>query len=158
MPEPIYKAGDVIVAKREYGDATEIGVIDHDFNEGDSWVRCATKSDPNMTSFRVPGLDPEHVRLATDADLATAPEFIHRWLKELEDARELKRLNARDPRVFGSTGKATAGLRKAGIERISDLTRFTDTELLAIPSVGKRAVEKWRHTAQLLADRSKADE
>ena len=59
MAEVIYKAGDVIVAKREYGDGSEIGVVDHDFNDGDSWVRCTTKSDPNMTSFRVPGLNPE---------------------------------------------------------------------------------------------------
>ena len=152
MTEPIFKAGDVIVARKEYGDGSELGVIDHDFNEGDDWVRCTTKSDPNMTSFRVPGLNPEHVRLATDADLATAPEFIHRWLKELEDARELKRLNARDPRVRGANRKANAELKKAGIERISDLARFTDKELLALPGVGKAAVEKWRNTAQLLAE------
>jgi len=73
-------------------------------------------------------------------------------LKELEDARELKRLNARDPRVRGANRKANAELKKAGIERISDLARFTDKELLALPGVGKAAVEKWRNTAQLLAE------
>ena len=152
MPEVIYKAGDVIVAQKEYVDATEIGVVDHDFNEGDDWVRCTTKSEPNMTSFRVPGLDPEHVRLATDDDLATAPDFIHRWLDELNEARERRLHNARDPRVVGSSTRANAGLRKAGIERISDLSRFTDKELLAIPGVGKKAVEKWRRTAELLSE------
>ena len=76
----------------------------------------------------------------------------HRWLDELNEARERRLHNARDPRVVGSSTRANAGLRKAGIERISDLSRFTDKELLAIPGVGKKAVEKWRRTAELLSE------
>ena len=157
MSEPIFKKGDIIVASKPHG-SDELGVIEQDFHDGADWVQATTKSHPNMTSFRAPGFRPKEVRLATEAEVAQAPDFFHSWLQERKDAEARQRLNAENPQVRGATRRATHALRQIGVKRMSDLARFTDNELLALPGVGKVVVERWRKEAAFLGlDQSATD-
>jgi DNA-directed RNA polymerase alpha subunit len=99
-----------------------------------------------------PGWQPERIRLATEADIANAPDFAQAWLQKERDREELRLLDQRDPMVRTKTLQGVASLRKAGINRISDLARFTDKELLSLKGVGKTSVDQWREQAAKLAE------
>lgn len=141
-----YKRMDVVRVQDNYDkDQWHFGIVDHDFNEGDLWVQATLKEDDGCsTSMRVPGYEPKEVRLATEDELAAAPAFVHAFLKERRDREEERLLNKRDPHVTHSNRKGLASLRAAGIYRQSDLARFSDKELLAMPGIGKKWVDNIR--------------
>ncbi|MDA9868019.1 hypothetical protein N9C85_01140 [Synechococcus sp. AH-224-I15] len=136
-----YKRMDVVMAE-DHGLSEKwyLGLIDKDFNEGDLWVKATAKDSPNSWQFKIPGWSPERIRLATEADIANAPDFAQVWLQQ-------KLLDHRDPMVRAKTRKGARSIRDAGINRISDLARFTDKELLALDGIGKGAVKEWREQA-----------
>ena len=140
----IYRRMDAVMVKADFTDDWHLGIVDRDFAEGDRWVSATAKTSEMSNSFRVPGEKPEHVRLATEADIAAAPDYARTWLQEQRDREELRLLEQRDPTVRASNRKATAALRTAGIKRISDLERFTDKELLALDGIGKTFIHQWR--------------
>ena len=129
-----------------------LGLIDKDFHEGDHWVKATAKDSPSSTSFIAPGWRLERIRLATEADIDAAPDYAREWLWKERDKEELRLLNQRDPMVRTKTRQGVASLREAGINRISDLARFTDKDLLSLKGVGKTAVGQWRDQAAQLAE------
>ena len=145
---PIYKRLDPVMVKaREFSTEWFLGVIDKDFAAGDSWVRASVKSDEIGQFSCLPGYSPADVRPATADDIAAAPDFARDWLQNQFDREDQRLHDLRDPRIWGKTKPGTASLRQAGIERVSDLARFTDKELTALPGIGKTAVAQWREQA-----------
>ena len=137
-----YKRMDVVMAEDHSLSKKKVhlGLIDKDFNEGDLWVKATAKDSPRSSQFMVPGWPPERIRPATEADIANAPDFAQAWVEE-------KLLDHHDPKVCTKTRKGARSIRDAGINRISDLARFTDKELLALDGIGKGAVKEWREQA-----------
>ena len=142
-----YNRMDVVLVKADFTDDWRLGIVDKDFVPDDIWVRATVKEGPSSTSMRCPGYDPQEVRLATEADIAAAPDYARTWLQREREREELRLLNLRDPMVRAKTRKGAAALRAAGINRLSDLGRFTDTELLALDGIGRTAVQQWREQA-----------
>ena len=67
----------MIVVRHPYDPEQELyGVVDRDFNEGDRWISATLKDTPYTTQMRAPGYEPSEVRLATQADLDAAPDFV----------------------------------------------------------------------------------
>ena len=142
-----YNRMDVVLVKSDFRDDWRLGIVDKDFVPDDIWVRATVKEGPSSTSMRCPGYDPQEVRLATEADIAAAPDYARTWLQSEREREEHRLLEKRDPTVRASNRKATAALRAAGINRLSDLGRFTDKELLALDGIGRTAVQQWREQA-----------
>ena len=155
-----YKRMDVVCVQDDYDkDQWHFGIVDHDFNEGDLWVRATLKEDDGCsTTMRVPGYEPKEVRLATEDELAAAPAFVHAFLKEQRDREEERLLNKRDPRVTHSNRKGLGSLRAAGIYRQSDLARFSDKELLAMPGIGKKWVDNIRFLVASNAEQQEVEQ
>ena len=147
----IFNRMDVVMIEDRLFEKWHLGLIDKDFHEGDHWVKATAKDSPNSTQFMGPGWQPERIRLATEADIANAPDFAQAWLQKERDREELRLLNQRDPMVRTKTRQGVASLREAGINRISDLARLTDKDLLSLKGVGKTAVSQWREQAAQLA-------
>ena len=144
----IFNRMDVVMIEDRLFEKWHLGLIDKDFHEGDHWVKATAKDSPNSTQFMGPGWQPERIRLATEADIANAPEFAKRWLEKQREWEETRLLNERDPLIRPSHREAWISIRDAGIERVSDLERFTNAQLLALPAVGKTSVKKWRALQQ----------
>ena len=143
---------DVVMVKDHLADDWHLGLVNRDFNPGDFGVICEAKTSPNCSSFMAGGTPVGHVRLATETDIAAAPDFARDWLQREHEREQQRLLNQRDPIVLAATRRGTASLRAAGVTRISDLARFTDQDLLALKGVGKSAVAQWRQQAALLQE------
>jgi len=140
-----FKRTDVVMIRDRFDTEKEsLGLILHDFNEGDHWIKAEAKTSPNSTSMMAPGFTPEEVRPATEEDLAAAPEWAKAWLQREQDREAARVLDKLNPRVSANTRRATASLRQAGIERVSDLPKISDADLLALSGVGKTLVAQLR--------------
>ncbi len=71
----IFNRMDVVMIEDRLFEKWHLGLIDKDFHEGDHWVKATAKDSPNSTKFMGPGWQPERIRLATEADIANAPDF-----------------------------------------------------------------------------------
>ena len=149
MTATIYRRMDVVMVKHDFHQEWHLGLVDKDFVPDDIWVRATVKEGPSSTSMRCPGYDPQEVRLATEADIAAAPDYARAWLQRERDREQRSLLEKRDPTVRASNRKATAALRAAGINRLSDTERFTDKELLALDGIGKTYINQWRQLAEV---------
>ena len=152
-----YNRMDVVLVKSDFRDDWRLGIVDKDFVPDDIWVRATVKEGPSSTSMRCPGYDPQEVRLATEDDIAAAPDYARTWLQREREREEHRLLEKRDPTVRASNRKATAALRAAGINRLSDLERFTDKELLALNGIGKTFIHQWRHLADVHRQKLEAE-
>ena len=147
-----YKRMDVVMVEDRLDKTWSLGIVKEDYNDGDFGVRCEAKTSESSTSFMGGGNPLAEVRPATAEDIANAPEFAKRWLEKQREWEETRLLNERDPLIRPSHREAWISMRDAGIERVSDLERFTNAQLLALPGVGKTSVKKWRAIQQEVKD------
>ncbi len=141
-----FKRGDIVVGRdTTYSTEEHFGVVERDMQPGGLFLRAELVTGPNSTSFMAPGFSLDLFRVGTAEEIAAAPKFFQDWLERERQKEELRLLNQRDPIVSATNSKANATLRAAGINRVSDLARFSDKELLTLDGIRRTFVQKWLH-------------
>jgi DNA-directed RNA polymerase alpha subunit len=144
-----YLPGQVVKTKRYdgwyFGIVTEATDIEHDFTQ------VLVKLDQNVECRTVPGLKQSEIRMATQADINNAPEYVKQFI-------ERDRLNRKDPLIPSNlcTAKTMHALSAMGIKRFSNLQKASNTDLLQLKGVGSKAVDALRHWQAETADLLKA--
>ena len=145
-----FKQDDIVIGRATtYSEQEHFGVVERDLEPGGLFLKAELVTGKNTTSFMVPGFNLELFRLATPEEVAAAPQYFWDWLEKKRLREELQLLNQRDPIVFAANRKVTTALRNAGIERVSDLDRFSDKELLALDGIGSKFINNWRQIQSL---------
>lgn len=134
----MYFPGQVIKAKRYdgwyFGIVTQTTDIEHDF------TRVLIKLDQNVECHIVPGLKQSEFRMANQAEIDNAPQYVRQFIAT-------ERLNRNDPPIPKSlcVGSTMQALAAVGIKRFSNLQKASNTDLLQLKGVGPKAVDALRH-------------
>ena len=133
--------------------ALAIGIVTRPTDPQYGWTSADVRISPSCTSSREPGYEPEHIRPATEQDMAALPDWAREWIEQ-------QLLDHHNPRVPGDTKVIRVALRDAGIHRLADLQRATDAELLALKGVGAKAVatlRQWQQKREAKLQGARAD-
>jgi hypothetical protein len=146
MPDTLYQPGQAVMIRHSayFPDQWVIGIVTRATDPQYGWTGATGRVDQSSTTSRAPGWEPEHIRLATEADMADLPWEARAWI-------DLQLLDFHNPKVPGSTRAVRIALRDAGIERLQDLQRVTDTDLKALKGVGLKAISAlrdWQRTKE----------
>ena len=118
-------------------DQWSIGIVTRPTDPEYLWTGADVRESDGCTTSLIPGYEPERIRLATQDDMDSLPDWARIWIDE-------RLLDWRNPKVPYLNRKVFSALRAAEIHRFEDLQQATDAELLALKGVGKKAVADLR--------------
>ena len=151
MSTTIYTPGQIVMVCESplmHPDQWFVGIVTRPTDPEYGWTGADVRISPNSVGSMAPGWANEQIRLATDDDLANLPDWQRSWLDKLL-------LDRSNPPVPRSTRLIAKALKEAGIDRLSDLQRFSDADLLALKGIGQKAVaelRKWQRNREATAN------
>lgn len=134
-----YAPGTAVMVQTDSTDEWHVGIVTSATNPRYGWTPAEVKTRPDC-SMQSTWTD-DQIRAAYPPDLATLPDWARAWLDQ-------QLLDRNDPQVPIKTRPVLIALHGAGIHRLSDLKAATDSQLLALKGVGRKAVLQLREWQQ----------